>query len=143
MLKKSDPVERILLRHEKISEKSLVEVKTNELHTGHYLGKTLVDHGYIHADVLLQALSKDLGLPFLSHEDYPSDRLPVEGLNISEAFLREKTIFPVQLEGDTLTIAVFDPFDLYTIENLKVSLGKNIKILLSTEETIIEAIESF
>ena len=143
MLKKSDPVERILLRHKKISEKTLSEVKTNELHTGRYLGKTLVDHGYIHADVLLEALSRDLDLPFLSLEDYPGARLPIEGLNISEAFLREKTIFPVQLEGDTLTIAVFDPFDLYTIENLKVSLGKNIKILLSTEETIIEAIESF
>jgi general secretion pathway protein E len=32
---------------------------------------------------------------------------------------------------------------LHTIENLKISLGKNIKILLSTEETIIAAIESY
>jgi len=143
MLKKSDPVERILLKHEKITEKTLSEVKANNLLSGNFLGKTLVDHGYIHANVLLEALSKDLSLPFLGLEDYPVARLPIEGLNISEAFLREKTVFPVQLEGDTLTIAVFDPFDLHAIENLKVSLGKNIKILLSTEETIIEAIESF
>ena len=143
MLKKSDPVERILLRNNKVTEKTLGEIKANQLHTGSYLGKTLVNHGYIHADVLLETLSKDLDLPFLSLEDYPKAQLPIEGLNISEAFLREKTIFPIHLKDDTLTIAVFDPFDLYTIENLKISLGKNIKILLSSEETIVEAIESY
>ena len=90
MLKKSDPVERILLRNNKVTEKTLGEIKANQLHTGSYLGKTLVNHGYIHADVLLQALSKDLDLPFLSLKDYPRARLPIEGLRISQSFLREK-----------------------------------------------------
>ena len=143
MLKKCDPIERILLKREKISEKIFDEVRVNSLHKGNYLGKTLVDHGYIHVDALMETLSKDLELPFLCLEDYPSSKLPIKGLNISEAFLREKVIFPIQLENDNLTIAVFDPFDLYTIENLKVSLGKNVKLVLSTEETIMEAIELF
>ena len=142
MLKKSDPVERILLRNNKLTEKTLGEIKANQLQVGRYLGKTLVDHGYIHADVLLETLSKELGLPFISLEEYPN-QLPIKELNISEAFLKEKTIFPIQIKDDTLTIAVFDPFDLHTIENLKISLGKNIKILLSTEETIVEAIETY
>ena len=143
MLKKSDPVERILLRNNKLTEKTLGEIKVNQLQGGGYLGKTLVDHGYIHADVLLETLSKELGLRFISLEDYPKTQLPIKELNISEAFLKEKTIFPIQIKDDTLTIAVFDPFDLNAIENLKNSLGKNIKILLSTEETIVEAIETY
>jgi len=143
MLKKLDPVERILLRNNKITEKTLGEIKANQLQVGRYLGKTLVDHGYIHADILLETLSKDLNLPFLTFEDYPKTQLPIKDLNIPEAFLKEKTIFPVQMKDDTLTISVFDPFDLHTIENLKISLGKNIKILLSTEETIVEAIETY
>jgi len=143
MLKKSDPVERILLRNNKLTEKTLGEIKTNQLQVGRYLGKTLVDHGYIHADVLLETLSKELSLPFISLEEYPKTQLPIKEINISEAFLKEKTIFPIQIKDDTLTIAVFDPFDLHTIENLKISLGKNIKILLSSEETIVEAIETY
>ena len=143
MLKKSDPVERILLRNKKLTEKALGEAKENQLQTGRYLGKTLVDLGYIHVDVLLETLSKELSLPFISLEEYPKTQLPIKEINVSEAFLKEKTIFPIQIKGDTLTIAVFDPFDLHTIENLKISLGKNIKILLSTEETIIEAIETY
>lgn len=143
MLKKSDPVERILLRNNKLTEKTLGEIKANQLQVGRYLGKTLVDHGYIHADVLLETLSKELSLPFVNLEEYPKTQLPIKELNISEAFLKEKTIFPLQMKDDTLTIAVFDPFDLHAIENLKISLGKNIKILLSTEETIVEAIETY
>jgi len=141
MLKKVNPVERILLRHKKISEKVLKEIKNNNLNSGNYMGKTLVDHGYIHTQTLLETLSTELGLPYIKKDQYPNSGLPVEGLSISEAFLREKIIFPLQLKENDLIVAVFDPFDLYTIEDLKVSLGKNIRVVLSSEQDILESIE--
>ena len=70
MLKKIDPVERILLRHKKITEKALSEVKANNLHTAGYLGKTLTDHGYIHTKALLETLSSELRLPYIKKEQY-------------------------------------------------------------------------
>ena len=143
MLKKTDPVERILLRHKKITEKVLEEVKTNKLHSGNYLGKTLADHGYIHTRTLLETLSAELRLPYIKKGQYPKSGLPVEGLTITETFLREKIIFPLQLKEDTLIVAVYDPFDLYTIEDLKVSLEKNIRIVLSSEQDILESIETY
>ena len=42
-----------------------------------------------------------------------------------------------------MILAVYDPFDLYTIEDLKVSLGKNIRIVLSSEQDILESIEAY
>ena len=143
MLKKIDPVERILLRHKKITEKALSEVKANHLHTGSYLGKTLTDHGYIHTQALLETLSSELRLPYIKKEQYPKSTLPVPELTITETFLREKIIFPLQIKDDTLILAVYDPFDLYTIEDLKVSLGKNIRIVLSSEQDILESIEAY
>jgi general secretion pathway protein E len=143
MLKKTDPVERILLRHKKITEKALNEVKANNLHTGSYLGKTLADHGYIHTQALLETLSSELRLPYIKKEQYPKSVLPVQGLTITETFLREKIIFPLQIKDDTLILAVYDPFDLYTIEDLKVSLGKNIRVVLSSEQDILESIETY
>lgn len=143
MLKKVNPVERILVRHKKISEKVLKEIKSNKLHSGNYMGKTLVDHGYIHTQTLLETLSTELRLPYVKKDQYPKSGLPIEGLSISETFLREKIIFPLQLKDNTLIVAVFDPFDLYTIEDLKVSLGKNIRVVLSSEQDILESIETF
>lgn len=140
MLKKVNPVERILLRHKKISEKVLQEVKTSDLHSNGYMGKTLVDHGYIHTQTLMETLSVELKLPYIKKDQFPKTGLPVEGLSISEDFLRENVIFPLQHKDDTLIVAVFDPFDLHTIEDLKVSLGKNIRVVLSGEQDILESI---
>ena len=92
MLKKVDPVERILLRHKKITEKALSEIKANHLHTGSYLGKTLADHGYIHTQALLETLSSELRLPYIKKDQYPKSTLPVQGLTITETFTGEDNL---------------------------------------------------
>ena len=116
MLKKVNPVERILLRHNKITEKIIEEVKASNLHSNGYMGKTLVDHGYIHTQTLMKTLSAELRLPYVIKDQYPKSGLPVKGISISEDFLREKIIFPLHLKDDTLVVAIFDPLDLSTIE---------------------------
>ncbi len=143
MHKKRNPIEKILLDSGKITEETLEEIKRNDFHRGKYLGKVLVDHGYIHSQVLLEALSHELGFPYLQAADFPKDALPVPGLEVSEVFLREKLVLPLKMEADSLTLAAFDPFDWETFENLKVSLGKEVKINLSSQEDILEGIENY
>jgi len=143
MLKKRDTIEKILLDHEKITEKTLEEIKLNDFQKGKYLGKVLVDHGYVHSQVILETLSQELGFPYLQSSEFPKSELPVPGLEISEMFLREKLILPLKMDTNSLTLAAFDPFDWETFENLRTSLGKEIQINLSSEEDILEAIESF
>ena len=67
----------------------------------------------------------------------------IKMVQLREVSKAEKIIFPLNLEENILSVVVYDPFDLYTLENLKVSLGKEIKICLSAEDTILEAIESY
>ena len=143
MHKKRNPIEKILLDSGKITEETLEEIKRNDFHRGKYLGKVLVDHGYIHSQVLLEALSHELGFPYLQAADFPKDALPVPGLEVSEVFLKEKLVLPLKMEADSLTLAAFDPFDWETFENLKVSLGKEVKINLSSQEDILEGIENY
>lgn len=143
MLKKVDPVEQILLTHKKISDKTLEEIKLNNFQHGNYLGKTLVEYGYIHANALLETLSEELKIPYLKFADYPKDNLPVPDLKVSETFLKEKIIFPLKREGNKLTVAVFNPFNFATMEELRLSLGQEIEINLSSEEDIRQAIEMF
>ena len=118
MLKKVDPVEKILLTHNKISEKALEEVKANKFQNGKFLGKVLVEHGYIHTDTLLETLAGELDKPYLKLKDYPRGNLPIPDLNVSKIFLKEKIVFPLTLENSILTIAVFNPFDFNTVEDL-------------------------
>ena len=82
-------------------------------------------------------------IPYLKFKDFPKENLPVPGLEISVAFLKEKALFPIKLEGDVLTLTLFNPFDFNVLEDLKLTLNKTIKTVLSSEEDIQEAIETF
>ncbi len=143
MLKKVDPIENILLSSKKISEKSLEEFKKNSLQSGKYMGKALVDHGYIHVQTLLEILSQNLKIPLLKSSDFPKDKMPVEGLDLSDSYLKEKLILPLQADENVLTITAYDPFDWNTFEDLKLSTGKELILNLSSEEDIMEGIEMF
>lgn len=143
MLKKVDPVEQILLSHKKISDKTLEEIKLNNFQNGNYLGKTLVEYGYIHAQTLLETLSDALKIPYLKLVDYPKENLPVADLKVSETFLKEKVIFPLKRQDNKLTVAVFNPFNFATLEDLRLSIGQDIEINLSSEEDIRQAIEMY
>ncbi len=143
MLKKIDPVEKILLAHQKISAKTLEEMKQHNFHNGKYLGKALVEHGYIHVNALLETLSRDLKLEFLKLADYPKDSLPVSGLKVSRTFLTEKIVFPLKLENGCLTVAAFNPFNHSVFEDMRTASGKDIRVVLSSEDDILEAIETF
>ncbi|MBC8285300.1 MAG: type II secretion system ATPase GspE [Nitrospinae bacterium] len=79
-------------------------------------------------------------MPYIKKDQFHKDGLRVEDLSISEDFLRENVSVQLQHKEDTLIVAVFDPFDLHTIEDLKVSLGKNIRVVLSGEQDILESI---
>ena len=143
MLKKVDPVERVLLKRNAIPEEVLEKIKTNHSQQGKFLGKTLVENGYIHVDDLLKALSQELETPYLKFKDFPEKNLPIPDLEIPLAFLKEKTVFPLKLENNVLTLCVFNPFDFNTFEDLKLILGKTVQTILSSEEDIQEAIETF
>ena len=109
MLKKVDPVERILLRHKKISEKVLQEVKSNNLHSHNFLGKTLVDHGYIHTQTLLETLSTELRLPYVKKKSIPEIWFACRGsLNIRYFFKRE-SYPPIATQGRHLNRCSFRP----------------------------------
>ncbi|MFQ5482746.1 MAG: GspE/PulE family protein, partial [Nitrospinaceae bacterium] len=143
LLKKIDPVEKILLERGKIDLQTLEEVHQNGWHHGRYLGKVLVDHGYINAGALLETLSEALGRPITKLEEFPKDHLPVQDLDFSESYLKEKTIFPLKADAASITLAVFNPFDWTTFDDLRISSSRQLDLVLCTEEDITSAIETY
>ena len=143
VLKKTDPVEKILLAKNQLSPQAMEEIRKNNLQNGKFLGRVLVDHGYMNVQNLLEILSGELGFPYIKKEQYPRDLLPVPDLEFSESYLKEKVIFPLETDNGTLTLAVFNPFDWPTFEDLKINIGKDLKLVLSTPEDILEAVETW
>lgn len=98
----------------------------------------IVDAGLIAEDDLLLFLSKEFGVPSISLKDYPG-LMPVNRLPLK--FMKEVRCLPFKLEGDTLHLAMADPFDTYSLDGIRMATGYNLKIYLAKEEEILDAIE--
>lgn len=137
-----EPIEQILIKENKISEKVLQEVKTSVITNGNNVGKYLVEMGYVHEEDLIKAISKQLNIPYLKQKDFPKSEVSIEDLNISLNYLMEQKCLPIKLEKNQLTVVMNDPLDFYTIDNLKLSLGLDVEVCLSSEKDILETLEN-
>ena len=75
----------------------------------------------------------------ISFQEYPAK--PVVIGNLSTLFMKQSRFVPLQLDDDTLRIAMADPGDFYIIDTLKLASNLNVEVCQGREEDILEAIE--
>jgi len=107
---------------------------------GEKLGKILMDMGYVAQRDLLLALSEQLGLP-LAQIAAPPSAPELEGL--SARFLRQSLIFPLVVDGGTLTLAMTDPLDFETINAVQTFSMLEVSPQLAAEQEILDAVDRF
>ena len=79
--------------------------------------------------------------PFQSKEgvEFPEEFLELDGL--SPKFLKEHMVLPLRIEDNKLEIAMADPLDKYSIDNIRLSTGKDVKVTVSSQRDILRALE--
>src|SRR3989454_501539 len=108
-------------------------------HAHERVGEALVALGAVSPDDILRAVAKQWGVPFLSAEEVPFT-LPVLK-NLSPKSLRQYEACPVSLEGTTLTVATANPTNPLLVDELRQTLGLQIKLCVAPAEAILAAIE--
>src|SRR5438093_4587867 len=107
--------------------------------TGERLGDALVAMGVIGNEDLLRALAVQHDVAYLARDELPTS-LPILK-NLSPQYLLQNRVCPVSVEGNTLTVATSDPTNLLLIDDLRQSLSMQVKVVVSHEDAILEAIE--
>jgi type IV pilus assembly protein PilB len=103
------------------------------------IGKILVELGYVTETQIAEALAAQLGLPFV---DCSERRITPEVKNlIPREMVQKKLIFPLELDGRSLTLAMADPLDYETIGQITFRTDLNIKHVVACESNLTEAIE--
>jgi len=108
---------------------------------GGVLGKHLVETGALSDYRLRQFLSEKMGVPELDLESIHIDP-SLKNLipkNLAEAF----NLVPVNLEEGKLTVAMMDPTDLTTIDQIQFRCGKEIIPVLASAEAISLIIDQY
>ncbi|MBX2812141.1 MAG: hypothetical protein KTR25_10035 [Myxococcales bacterium] len=102
--------------------------------TGIRLGRILVNFGYLEEDLLLETLSEQLRIPLAKLEptNLPVDVL--ERIDTDDAFARNYC--PERFERGVLTVAMSDPTDLETVEDIAFRTGWRVRLCLASENQV-------
>jgi len=122
-----------------ITPETLAAALARAEHAHERVGEALVALGAVSPDDILRAVAKQWGVPFLSAEEVPFT-LPVLK-NLSPKYLRQYEACPVSLEGSTLTVATANPTNPLLVDELRQTLGLQIKLCVAPAEAILAAIE--
>ncbi len=136
-----DRLKQILIRDDLISAQDLDAALREQQKSGGELSRILVKMELIDQDALSQVLSESLGLPIIS-----ISRLKVfpEVIDIIPRSLAEKyKIMPISVMGEHLTLAMGDPLNIFTIDNVKALTGYTINPIIAKVAEIEDAIEKY
>ena len=106
---------------------------------GDKLGKILTDLGFVAPREVLLALSRQLDIPLVSGQDFPSVLPDLE--RITPRYMRQFHFVPLTLENDLLTLAMGDPLDFETLATVRNATGFEVAAVLSAEQEILDAID--
>ena len=105
------------------------------------IGQVLINTNIIDENALMKFLEEKLHTPCVDLESYSIDKKCLDFINFKDA-LRFK-ILPLFIIEDTLTIAMADPMDLFSIDKIMQITGKNIDPVIASEKSILKKINEY
>ena len=131
----------LLLREKIISADQLKSALDFQKQNSLPLGTSLVSLGFISEEEIAQALSRQVGYPYIDldqFEVYP------EVINLIPADVSKKhMVMPIHRIRSFLTLAMVDPTDLEVIEDIRFRTGLSIQPVIASESGVLNAINKY
>ncbi len=132
----------ILVQEKLITVDNLNAALQQQKKTPKPLGKILVEQGAILETDLLKALAKQMHMEFypkLMDKDIPENVVSKVSIRLVSLY----NFIPVGFTDNVLTIAVYDPFDVWLVQGVKNELHCELRRVLAPEKEIREAIKKY
>ena len=127
-------VEAGLLTEQQVQD--VLKVKGSEK-----LGDALISRDYITEDQLIEVLEFQLGIPHVHINQQPVDESVIR--LIPRDFAARNEVFPIQKKNNQLQVAMSDPMDYVTLEDIRMSTGFEVDPVISGKREIQQAIERY
>ncbi|MEW6089108.1 MAG: ATPase, T2SS/T4P/T4SS family [bacterium] len=134
-------VGEILVEDGVISQTQLEKALTKQKNGKGQLTEILLEENLVNDEQVAKALAKQQGLEYISLENFFVDKGLFKEITVEK--MRDYLFIPYKKEGNVLTIAVSDPANLVLLDELKILLGTQIKLVVSTERAIKNILENF
>ncbi|MBI3009100.1 MAG: type II secretion system ATPase GspE [Candidatus Omnitrophica bacterium] len=109
--------------------------------TGERLGNVLIRLGLLEEKDLLKTLESQLGIPYVSLSNIKIEPSVIS--KIPANFIYTHNLIPVKEDNGVLTVAVSDPLDIHTLDDIRLLLGYEAKAVISSKREIDSAIKKY
>jgi type IV pilus assembly protein PilB len=124
----------LLVEEKVITSAQLEEALASQRQGGEKLGSSLIEKGFLTEEQLLQFLSQQCGISYitLSGLDIPEEVVA----SIPEAIAKQHTLIAFNKNKDRITVAIADPLNVLILDDLKMMTGCDISAALASETEI-------
>ncbi len=124
----------ILLKAGILIPDQLEEALELQHRSGTRLGLVLIEEGLCTEEDIAQALSQQLNLPYSALDGEPMEAEVTELLTVRLAV--ERQCVPLRYDGDAVVVAMADPLDLVTLNELESTFDAPVSIVVATASAI-------
>ena len=132
---------KILIDKKLIKQEDLEKALSVQREKGGSLSDMLVDMGYISRNDLMVVLSNELGIPPINLARYKIDPSVIK--LIPKKTAKGYKIMPISKIGNTLVVAMVDPMNIFTIDDIKTLTGFDLSPVITTDKDIKEALSLY
>jgi len=134
-----DELGKLLLDEQLITRRQLDKAMAQVQRSGVELPKVLIEQGYVSQKDVVEALGRQMGVPFVDLEEALID--PDLGRLIPDHLAKRYHVFPVAQVDNRLTLAMVDPLNVIALDDIRLVTGFDIEPVIATEEAISRALD--
>lgn len=131
----------ILVKDGIITEEQLIKALNLQKDSGYKLGLILIAQGWLKEDQLFKVLEEQYEIPYIDINNIYID--PKVPKLISESLARKHMSIPIRIDKNKLTIAMVDPLDIIAKDDIRITTGLEIDVVISAQQDIARAINRF
>jgi len=130
---------QLLVERGLITLQDLERALGEQKRTSELLGRVLVRLGMLTDEQLMPVLADQVGMPYVQLTDARIE--PDAIAKVPPKFASHYLLMPLAFANNTLQVAITDPFDIQTLDELKLLLDCNLQPVLASAKEIQEAIQ--
>ncbi|MCX7703598.1 MAG: ATPase, T2SS/T4P/T4SS family [Planctomycetota bacterium] len=131
----------ILTREGLITEVEAEKVRLEQRRTGEPTKTILINLKLLTEEQIAETVARQLRIPYVELDHYIIERKALEA--VTEKMARESLVIPLYQLGDTVVIAVADPFNIYAVDEIQSRRGGDVLVTVATESAIRRSIEHY
>jgi type IV pilus assembly protein PilB len=139
MVSLKERLTEILINNKLITQEQIKKALEVQKEKGGRLSDIIIDLKFINEGDLISILSEGLGLPLIDLRRFKIDPEVIRLIPLDVS--RHYQIIPISKMGDTVTLAMADPLDIFAIDHVEALTGYKINPIIASSKDILQTIE--